>query len=285
MHGVSFDSRYWDFSVDNDQYSYVSASADAGIATFRYDRLGTGLSEKPHDAYTIVQRATDAAITAKFAEMLRDGSIGVEGQKYTKIVGVGHSYGSILMQAVTASAPTALDGVLLTGYSLNSSSTPVVLTSLAFTTASLAFPNLFPAANFSNAYLVSLAPQTFQLNFFYYPYYSTAVFDESLTVEQPVTQGVLFTFGTTPNVSSSFLGPVHVVTGAKDWNFCYGNCYAVPSGSTQKTIVDDVKELFPVASSFSTYIPPNTGHAVNLHYSAPDTYRDMLNFVEGVFTS
>lgn len=44
---------YWDFSV-SEEYSYVRASADAGITTFRYDRLGTGLSEKPSDSYKYV---------------------------------------------------------------------------------------------------------------------------------------------------------------------------------------------------------------------------------------
>lgn len=44
---------YWDFSV-NEEYSYVRASADAGITTFRYDRLGTGLSENPADSYKYV---------------------------------------------------------------------------------------------------------------------------------------------------------------------------------------------------------------------------------------
>lgn len=43
---------YWDFAVNGtDEYSYVSAAAAAGYTTFRYDRLGTGLSEKPADAY------------------------------------------------------------------------------------------------------------------------------------------------------------------------------------------------------------------------------------------
>ena len=70
VHGVGFDSRsghqrdkpresicinfyfdsYWDFSA-SEEYSYVRAASEAGFTTFRYDRLGTGLSEKPQDAY------------------------------------------------------------------------------------------------------------------------------------------------------------------------------------------------------------------------------------------
>ncbi|KAH7923574.1 alpha/beta-hydrolase [Leucogyrophana mollusca] len=282
VHGIGFDSRYWDFSPgSSEDYSYVAASASAGIATFRYDRLGTGLSEKPYDAYNVVQYATDVAIAVKFAQMLRDGSI---GRKFSKVVGVGHSYGSIQTQAITALAPTALDAVILTGYSVNASALPIVLTSIVYSTASQVSPTDFPADEFSNAYLVTLAPQTFQLNFWYYPYYSQAAFDGAVSIEQPVTQGVIFTFGTTPPVSSSFTGPVHVVTGGKDWIFCFENCYAVPSGGPYTSVLDYVQELFPATNGFSTYIPPNTGHEVNLHYSAPTTYQNMLQFAESIFS-
>ena len=47
---------YWDFVPDNstEDYSYVHAASDAGYVTFRYDQLGTGLSEHPQDAYKYV---------------------------------------------------------------------------------------------------------------------------------------------------------------------------------------------------------------------------------------
>ena len=51
--------------------------------------------------------------------MLRSGEIG--GQKFDTIVGVGHSYGSTQVQAITSHAPTALDAALLQGFSANSS--------------------------------------------------------------------------------------------------------------------------------------------------------------------
>lgn len=120
-----------------ENYSYVRAAADAGFTTFRYDRLGTGLSEKPQDAYkyatscfilrhvlqlklllsSVVQAATDLAILTEIAQMLRGGQIG--GQAYSNILGVGHSYGSTQLQALTATAPTAVDSVILQGFSTN----------------------------------------------------------------------------------------------------------------------------------------------------------------------
>ena len=66
---------------------------------------------------SVVQSPTDLAILTKFAQMLRDGDIG--GQKFSKIVGVGHSYGSAQLQGLTVTAPNAVDAVLLQGFSHN----------------------------------------------------------------------------------------------------------------------------------------------------------------------
>ena len=67
--------------------------------------------------FSVVQSPTDLAILTKIAQMLRNGAIG--GQPFSKIVGVGHSYGSVQVQALTASSPTALDAALLQGFSMN----------------------------------------------------------------------------------------------------------------------------------------------------------------------
>ncbi len=59
---------YWDFTVGgSEDYSYVRAAANAGYSTFRYDRLGTGLSEKPNDAYKCVLYEADR-VTARQAD-------------------------------------------------------------------------------------------------------------------------------------------------------------------------------------------------------------------------
>lgn len=96
-----FDSSYWDFNYAGEEqdYSYVSAAAKAGHSTFRFDRLGTGLSEKPADTYNVVQAATDVAILSEIVSMLQNGKIG--GKSYNKIAGIGHSYGSVQLQAIT----------------------------------------------------------------------------------------------------------------------------------------------------------------------------------------
>ena len=49
--------------------------------------------------------------------MLRNGDIG--GMKFNKIVGIGHSYGSVQTQALSATQPDLLNAVLLQGFSVN----------------------------------------------------------------------------------------------------------------------------------------------------------------------
>jgi hypothetical protein len=77
--------------------------------------------------------------------------------------------------------------------------------------------------------------------------------------EQPVTQGVLFTFGSITAAAPDFKGSVAVVTGQNDFIFCTGNCYAVPEGSGLSSIPAGAKMLYPAASKFTTYVPANTG--------------------------
>lgn len=188
---IGFDSSYWDFAATGQDYSYVSAAAKAGHSTFRYDRLGTGLSQKPGDAYNVVQGATDVAILSEIISMLQNGKIA--GKKFTKIAGVGHSYGSVQLNYITQKQPSALSTVVLTGFSANTTFVPIYLTSTAYSTASLVAPDRFPSSQFTNAYFITLSAWTNQLNFAYWPYYTNEAINLARATEQPVTQGVLFT--------------------------------------------------------------------------------------------
>lgn len=91
---------------------------------------------------------------------------------------------------------------------------------------------------------------------------------------------MLFSQTAIMGTADAFTGPVHVVTGAQDMPFCFRDCYAVPPGAKYPSIPAYAQELYPKTRNFSVYIPENTGHAVNQHYSAPDVYQEMLAFVD-----
>ena len=86
----------------------------AGYATYSYDRLGTGLSDHP-DPVQIVQLPTQIEIAHILMRKLRAGEIG--DRSFQNVVGVGHSLGSAITQAVAAKYPKDLDALILQGTS------------------------------------------------------------------------------------------------------------------------------------------------------------------------
>ena len=103
----------------------------------------------------------------------------------------------------------------------------------AYSTATEVFPNRWPKQELTSTYLTTLAvcycshrftcevallnstvvqPQTQQLLFWYFPYYSDAAFQRNRQTEQPVTQGVLFSQGSLMQPASQYTGAVHVVS-------------------------------------------------------------------------
>lgn len=64
---------------------------------------------------SLVQSPSDLAIAQQFVMMLKNGTIG--DQKFSKIVAVGHSYGAAQVQALSATLPDLIDGVILQGFS------------------------------------------------------------------------------------------------------------------------------------------------------------------------
>lgn len=103
-HGVGFDRYYWDFAPG---YSWVDVAAQYNHATFFYDRLGVGKSEKA-DALNVVQAPLEVEIAHQLITQLKSGKFG----NFSKVVGVGHSFGSIITQAITSQYPTDL-GMLI----------------------------------------------------------------------------------------------------------------------------------------------------------------------------
>ena len=110
-HGGTLDHTYWDIAQG---YSYVDQAAAANYATFSYDRLGTGNSDHP-DPVQIVQLPLQIEIAHILMQKLRVGEIG--DRSFEKVVGVGHSLGAAITQAVAAKYPKDLDALILQGTS------------------------------------------------------------------------------------------------------------------------------------------------------------------------
>lgn len=160
-HGGSLTSLYWDIAQGN---SYVDAAAAAGYATFSYDRIGSGQSDRP-DPIQVVQGSLQVEIMHQLVEGLRTGAIG--GHAYETVISVSHSLGCPLIVGQVNRYPKDFDALVLTGIS----------TSYAYMSATLVGAAYVPAAidsrfsNLPNGYILYTGPQAVQLIFFKFPYY------------------------------------------------------------------------------------------------------------------
>lgn len=108
--GGTYTHVYWDMPYKPEAYSFVQWAHDNGIATLNLDRLGTGKSHRPPGADLTVQVNADA-VDQIIAEVRLNG---ICERRFSKIVTVGHSFGSLTASYAQATWGNA-DGVVLTG--------------------------------------------------------------------------------------------------------------------------------------------------------------------------
>lgn len=162
-YGIGLDKSYWDIAPG---YSYVDAAASAGYATLAYNRLGVGQSAHP-DPIQDVQCAIDVEILHHLVLMLRNGHLGSRSFKY--VIGVGHSYGSIVQLAQNAKYPKDVDAAVLTAFTSNVANLPYTVLANNPSIARINNPREFGAL--PNGYLVHDTAISIQLPFFRYPYF------------------------------------------------------------------------------------------------------------------
>lgn len=285
-HGGTLDNKYWDFAPG---YSYVDAAAAAGYATFSYDRLGTGLSDHP-DPVQIVQLPIQVEIAHVIVQKLR--TAGLSRQSFKRIIGVGHSLGTGLTQGVMTKYPEDFDAAILTG-----TSTFFTYGIVGVASTDMQIANTDPSGRFdhlANGYFTPApVPQSIQFAFYRYPHFdpqseflalvscsclsdSSAVFNEQVANKQTNTLGEMLTLGPAYTVASEFTGPIDVVNGLNDYFYCGGNC-TYPQD--QAALVQAA--FFPAASKGSqSYLVLNSGHNINLHFTAPQAFNQMINFLQ-----
>jgi len=141
--------------------------------------------------------------------------------------------------------------------------------------------NMMPAPipqDLPTGYLTWSDAQNSQYDFIYPPGVDTNIFYYAEQSKQPFTVGELLTLGGTP-ATSPFAGPVQVVTGRQDSIYCAGDCLAT-GDPAMPNIPAGVGKYLPKSSNFSTYIPEDVGHGLNLHYGAKATYQEIQGFLE-----
>ena len=126
----------------------------------------------------------------------------------TKVIHVGHSFGSIQTYTLASMYPDISDGIVLTGFSFNMS----FLDQFAFG-SNLVQANTNPRFQMlPDGYLVPSDTQAMQTVFLYPGYFDPDMLALADATKQPVTVGELLSLFNVP-MENQYKGPVLVITG------------------------------------------------------------------------
>ncbi|KAH6712610.1 Alpha/Beta hydrolase protein [Leptodontidium sp. MPI-SDFR-AT-0119] len=282
VHGATYTREYWRGDGYSDRYSWVAAASKAGYPTLAIDRLGNGDSDHP-DPILAVQYPVEVETIHQIIVKLRAGTLPppLNGRKFTKVIYVGHSYGSIIGNALATSHPQDTDALLLTGWSSTFITLiPTVLGTAVVLPASLTLPRF---KSLPLGYLTINSQPGFRGLFFASPgTYDPALFDYDFANRGTITAGEAATLAFGVNTASEYTGKVFVVTGERDAIFCnvlglnilLGGILGTQSecGDAETGYLGRSRSLFPRASAFDAFVVPDAGHCWQLHYTAEKAF-------------
>jgi pimeloyl-ACP methyl ester carboxylesterase len=216
---------------NNYNYSYVNVATDQyKYSTLSFDRLGIGNSSYG-EPLNEIQIFLEIAATAQLTQMLRNGTFPGVNHTFSKVVHVGHSFGSAQTYALASMYPNITDGIVLTGFSMNESFVNPFIAGGNFQQANrnqpLRFGNITgtqvqnvlsmyaePLASYispvdltslpapqalPNGYLVTSNIKANKLQFFKPHYYDPAILELAERTKQPVIEGRAVDFGVFAN--------------------------------------------------------------------------------------
>ena len=155
-----FSHRYWDSPYNNFNYSYVDVAVDEyKYCTLNYDRLGIGNSSHG-EPLNEIQTFLEIAALAELTNMLRNGTFPGVNHAFDKIIHVGHSFGSAQTYGLVNMYPDISDGIVLTGFSLNSTFAGFFAAGADFELANLNQPFRFGNASFATGDAILSALQS-----------------------------------------------------------------------------------------------------------------------------
>ncbi|KAK3353891.1 Alpha/Beta hydrolase protein [Lasiosphaeria hispida] len=266
-HGLAFDRSYWDPALDKADYSFVDAAIGRGYSVFYYDRLGVGKSS-PVSGY-VAQLFNQVAILTEITKRVKAGKY--VGGKPDKVVLVGHSFGSTTSLNTAVDNVGLADGLVLTGFSFNST----FLNAIGFVEA--VAPRIAAAqqpskwAHLDTGYLTSADIYSGVTNFFKAPDYSQAVAKYADATKTPFAVTELITTGLISHPPYAFAGPVLLITGQYDFIFCTSDC--------DGALETPAAQFFGKAKPFKAISYPGAGHGLNLHLNAAGAFKEILDFV------
>lgn len=278
VHGITVDKNYWSgggypTGFDGDTYSWIAYASKLGYPTLSIDRLGYANSSHP-DPILEVQVPSQVEVHHNIITQLRNGDIG--GRKFSKIAFVGHSFGSVLGNSHSTTYPDDIDALILSGYTKFIKPT---LPGIAITP--LVLPASLVSDRFSDLALgyFAMSNEDGRISLLFtndqseWPEEMIALDKETY---QTVTVGEFISAIFSTNVANDYTGPVQVITGHKDQVFCGISLPEITGetncGEGDLNLIAQTATLYPKAN-YSFVEIPDTGHVLNLHYTANQTFK------------
>ncbi|KAH6887759.1 hypothetical protein B0T10DRAFT_574928 [Thelonectria olida] len=287
-HGALYDKRYWDVQVKPQEYSYVDAAIRQGYSILTYDRLGNGGSTKP-DGYDVVQLPTEVEILKELTNLARSGKLVksskikgrgspsslVRNYKPSKIVHVGHSFGSFTTAELLKSYGKISDGAILTGYVIvtNPNVPRTQASTFGYEFARENDPERF--ADRGSGYIVQGTESSVQQIFLGKgDWFEPELLKYSEKVKQTSTVGEMLSATLVGGgAAQSFTGPIQFFVGEYDFPICGGDC----KNSYDIKVIED---LYPKAAHRAVYLQPDTGHGLTVSKNATAGYQAMFSYLE-----
>lgn len=263
LHGITYGQFYWDLPFRPENYSYVAAANQAGYATLNIDRLGAGGSFHPPSA--LVTMENNVSVVHQIVDALRGGAVG--GTNFTKVVLVGHSYGS-LISFIVAGRFQDIDALVPTGAS-HQMNTVNVLTRLIPITQPATLDPKFASSGLDLGYLTTRLGTRVLFHNVRNTDPAVIALDEQF--KETVTALELITAipDSVLNFSRQINIPVLAVNGTDEPLFCNGLLAA--DCSSAAALVASERPFYGPRVTLEALVVPDAGHDVTLARSAPST--------------
>ncbi|KAJ7080537.1 hypothetical protein C8R44DRAFT_824196 [Mycena epipterygia] len=271
VHGYTYTSQYWSPPIEEFRnYSYAAFSCNRGLSSFAMDWLGVGLSSRPTNA-SDVQFPTAVAAISQVARHFKQASILPGVAPFKKIIGIGHSAGSGLLNfGAIVDAQFPFDGLVLTA--------DLLIISATFSSIS-SFPSARDADPLRWGTLDPAYITTTHNRSMFYPADPTVssprmmLFDDFTKNVGSVSEFVQLA---TRSLTTQYTGPVAKIVGSEDQLLCVSTrrCGDV----TALTAVERVP--WPAAQSFEVVVAQGSGHDLNLDFLAEGPFHTFVGFVE-----
>lgn len=280
VHSATYNRTIFQGLGYQDVYSYQLYAASMGYHTLALDRAGHGTGVE-------LQRGLDDLTDPRSLDPLSDLQTGLHvevlhgvieaikdkqqlGCGFDEIVMVGHSYGSVMVNALARAYPQDATVLVLTAYSLKRYIAPPLAADLR------------PAGDVWPAKYGGILPgflsdqsESTRTEYMFSGQFDPTVAAVDYAGEGAVTIGELLTVSSGLGPVPSFAGRVLVVTGEKDALNCN------PDKGACADLLEQTGGLFQGASEYKAYVIPDTGHTFMLHYSAQDTFKVIHEWLGG----